>query len=136
MKVRFVNKLIILLLITFTIFPTSCEKDEEYKAKIVVVNNSESEVTQFTLVGLSKVIDTLKVEEEYAFEYKWTGRHRQLFGSTDNSFLPLEIEYFIGSNNFGSSEGKDMHNNTIFITNNTEAKIIINKADYEIVIVK
>ena len=133
---------IITLLIVLVNILSSCKK-EEYSANIVIVNNTELEVTNISIKGdrtnFLKTIEKINSSEEQTFDINWLAKSTGLFGSLDNSFVFLTIEYSIGTKKFNIQNEKDAKIDTFGnyysekkITNNTKIKIVINNSEYEI----
>jgi hypothetical protein len=142
------NNIIILISVFLTaIILTSCEKEEEYRANITVINNSDTIVTDFSYKGygtdFSKTIDKIIPLEEQEFEIHWIGKKSALFGSIDNSYIFQTIDYYIGNKEFNVQNEKDSKIDSFGnyysekeITNGSDVNIVINNDGYEIEYVK
>jgi hypothetical protein len=82
----------------------------------------------------------LQLNENYEFEVKWTGRSSSFLSSMDNSYIFLEISYFIGDEIFDikNEKGvlKDSYGNYYSektITDGSRILIEIDNEGYEII---
>ena len=137
------NVQIITFVIVLVNILTSCKK-EEYSANIILVNNTELEVTSISIKGdrtdFLKTIEKLSPSEEQEFDINWLAKSTGLFGSLDNSFVFLTIEYSIGTQKYNIQNEKDAKIDSFGnyysekkITNNSKIKIVINNNGYEII---
>lgn len=72
------KNLILILMIIFSNLLTSCEKKDEYTAFVTVVNNSDLQITDFSLknsgTGFSKKINVIDSGAKEIFEINWIGK--------------------------------------------------------------
>lgn len=138
------NFSIIIFLISIVFTLSSCEDKEEFRANVIVINNTETQITDFHLKGEGtsylKTIEILESSEENKIEINWIGKSSALFGSMDNSFINLKINYTIGTRTFSIQDEKDVKIDSYgnyysekTITNNTNIKIIIEQEQYVII---
>lgn len=141
-RMKNLNVKIIALVIVLVNIITSCKK-EEYSANIVIVNNTEFEVKSISIKGdrtnFLKSIEELSPLEEQTFDINWLAKSTGLFGSLDNSFVFLTIEYSIGTQKYNIQNEKDAKIDSFGtyysekkITNNSKIKIVIINKGYEI----
>jgi hypothetical protein len=134
--------IILLTFLSVVVFNSCQPKREEYTANIKIINNSNSVINKFTLKADAeeKIIEMLQLNENYEFEVKWIGRSSSFLASMDNSYIFLEITYFIGDKiyNIRNEKGalKDSYGNYYSektITDGSRILIEINDDGYEII---
>jgi hypothetical protein len=132
---------IILLVFLSVVVFNSCQEREEYTANIKIINNSNSVINKITLKADAeeKAIEMLQLNENYEFEVKWIGRSSSFLASMDNSYIFLEITYFIGDEIFDIRNEKGVlkdsyggYHSEKTITDGSRVLIEIDNNGYEI----